>query len=386
MSRPGANLPPGGKFLPPLTAAHSSAQPLVGTDLPASVAVPDLSAPQPGVVAAHLVPKSDRTGVPPMPEEATSAAPATSESVQNRTTSGESAIDRALQLERILRSAPPAPTTIVKPATRQSASIDTSSTAESDSGRPPGVFVSGSAQTHSSVAPAKANVPVDGMGNLREKMPQAIRAKLTDGEVFSDSARQMGDKSEHLTHKPASRTLYDSARTPPVSLGVSAATSEFTMRQPVSNVTGVTTSGVAGPDGAQAAVAEQVGSRLIAMTVKGNNVAKLQLQPAELGSLEIRITMQDDGAVVSINAQQPHARELIEAGLPRLRDMFEASGTSLLDVNIAGNGDGSTDDRNAEEPQTGSASAEASAPANAEPNPQQTGNTRTAAHRLDLWA
>ena len=95
----------------------------------------------------------------------------------------------------------------------------------------------------------------------------------------------------------------------------------------------------------QASVSQQLADRLVSMTVNGNSVAKLQLQPAELGALEIRIVMHDDGAVVTINAQQPHAREVIEAGLPRLRELFDGSGTTLLDVDVSGDGGDGSDDR-----------------------------------------
>ena len=96
--------------------------------------------------------------------------------------------------------------------------------------------------------------------------------------------------------------------------------------------------------------------------------------------------MQDDGAVVSINAQQPHARELIEAGLPRLREMFEASGTGLLDVNIEANGQHSADDGHAEQSQSATASTDASAPVDAEAQPLPAHAAPGSEHRLDLWA
>jgi flagellar hook-length control protein FliK len=90
------------------------------------------------------------------------------------------------------------------------------------------------------------------------------------------------------------------------------------------------------------AVSHQLGERLIAMASQGKHTARLQLHPAELGALEIRVSIQDDGAVVSITAQLPQARELIEAGLPRLRELFDASGTNLLDVDVSGSDGGGT--------------------------------------------
>jgi flagellar hook-length control protein FliK len=116
-------------------------------------------------------------------------------------------------------------------------------------------------------------------------------------------------------------------------------------RPAASGLTG--TSASPGPDltGLQTAVTDQLGARLVSMATAGKSVAKLQLKPAELGALEIRISMQDDGAVVSIHAQQPHAREAIEAGLPRLREMFATTGTGLVEVDVSGDSGSGADAR-----------------------------------------
>jgi flagellar hook-length control protein FliK len=78
-----------------------------------------------------------------------------------------------------------------------------------------------------------------------------------------------------------------------------------------------------------------LGHRLIALAARGEQRARIALHPAELGAIEIRINLRDDSAAVSISAQHGHARELIEANLPRLRELFAEQGLNLADVDVS---------------------------------------------------
>jgi flagellar hook-length control protein FliK len=63
--------------------------------------------------------------------------------------------------------------------------------------------------------------------------------------------------------------------------------------------------------------------------------AELRLHPAELGSLEISINVQDDRAVVHMVAGNAHARDLLEASLPRLRELLASNGLQLDQGSVA---------------------------------------------------
>ena len=80
--------------------------------------------------------------------------------------------------------------------------------------------------------------------------------------------------------------------------------------------------------------ADEIGSRLTLMTQKGEHTASLRLSPEHLGPLEIRIAMRDDQASVWFGAAHADTRAAIEHALPRLRDMFSASGMSLADAGV----------------------------------------------------
>jgi flagellar hook-length control protein FliK len=58
----------------------------------------------------------------------------------------------------------------------------------------------------------------------------------------------------------------------------------------------------------------------------------LQLHPAELGAMEIEILTQEGVASVDFAAVQPATRDLLEASLPRLRELLLQQGLQLGDV------------------------------------------------------
>jgi flagellar hook-length control protein FliK len=81
--------------------------------------------------------------------------------------------------------------------------------------------------------------------------------------------------------------------------------------------------------------ADEIGSRMTMMVEQGKHTASLRLSPEHLGPLEVRITMNGDQASVQFGAANVDTRNAIENALPRLREMFAASGLSLADANVS---------------------------------------------------
>lgn len=79
-----------------------------------------------------------------------------------------------------------------------------------------------------------------------------------------------------------------------------------------------------------------LGERAIMVSTQNLNVANIQLDPPELGSLSVRVHMNQDQQV-SLNFTSPHAhvRDAVEQSLPRLREMFAEQGLSLQDSSVA---------------------------------------------------
>lgn len=63
--------------------------------------------------------------------------------------------------------------------------------------------------------------------------------------------------------------------------------------------------------------------------------AEIQLDPPELGPLQVQVQSHRDGASVHFTTHSAAVRDLVEQSLPRLREMLESSGMNLVDVNVA---------------------------------------------------
>ena len=63
--------------------------------------------------------------------------------------------------------------------------------------------------------------------------------------------------------------------------------------------------------------------------------ASLRLSPAELGPIEIRLSLQQEQASVAFTAQHALTREALEAAIPRLREMFNESNLQLVNVDVS---------------------------------------------------
>lgn len=83
-------------------------------------------------------------------------------------------------------------------------------------------------------------------------------------------------------------------------------------------------------------MAEALGQRLIAAIAQGNWQLNLQLNPARLGRLELRLTVNGNRDIqADFRTPHSHTRELLLAGEVRLRDMLDQAGLQLGQLNVA---------------------------------------------------
>lgn len=68
------------------------------------------------------------------------------------------------------------------------------------------------------------------------------------------------------------------------------------------------------------------------------NSLQVKVNPAELGPINLHLSMDQDKLSVQINANQATTRELLEQAAPRLRDMLAEHNGSSVDVNVADHG------------------------------------------------
>ncbi len=87
---------------------------------------------------------------------------------------------------------------------------------------------------------------------------------------------------------------------------------------------------------AQAGWGQALGERIQWLVSRDLQGAQIKLNPAQLGPLEVRIQVQNDQASIQFSSAHGVVREALEAALPRLRDLFDASGVELVDVDVSG--------------------------------------------------
>ena len=79
---------------------------------------------------------------------------------------------------------------------------------------------------------------------------------------------------------------------------------------------------------------QALGERLAWLVQEGRHDARIKLHPAELGSIDIRLSV--DGEATRVSLSSPHAavRDALEQALPRLRELLGHGGFDLSQVDI----------------------------------------------------
>lgn len=80
---------------------------------------------------------------------------------------------------------------------------------------------------------------------------------------------------------------------------------------------------------------EAVVDRVMWMSSQNLKSAEIQLDPAELGRLEVRVNLTQDQAQVTFASANPGVREALEGQMHRLREMFTQQGMNLSDANVS---------------------------------------------------
>jgi len=83
---------------------------------------------------------------------------------------------------------------------------------------------------------------------------------------------------------------------------------------------------------------EQVAKRIGIMVSEQVQQAKIQLDPPELGLLEVKVRVQQDQVHVAINSAHQVVRDALEAQSPRLRDLLEQQGVQLGQMDVSDHG------------------------------------------------
>jgi len=180
-------------------------------------------------------------------------------------------------------------------------------------------------QPQPATAPAPAQVPVLAAGSGWLQQP------LTS---FFNRAPSSPDSSATIT---------DLAAITPDSLSLSADTpkglpSALSFTQALSSTSAGTTAPVLAtvlPNALQdPAWSDAFGQRVALLAQQGTQTATLQLNPPDLGPIQVRIALGEQGARVEFNTAQQTTSDLIETAMPRLAAAFEHQGLRLDDTRV----------------------------------------------------
>jgi flagellar hook-length control protein FliK len=146
--------------------------------------------------------------------------------------------------------------------------------------------------------------------------------KLISGLTGPDSAD--ADAAPPVTHTAPASAGTDTTQ-------AAAALQAASLSRP--SVLGATTLTIHAPVGS-AAFADEVGARATSLAQSGITQAQLQMNPADMGPVQVHITLQAGQASVWFGANHADTRAALEQSLPRLRELFAGAGMPLTDSGV----------------------------------------------------
>ncbi|MEO8646513.1 flagellar hook-length control protein FliK [Pseudomonas sp.] len=195
-----------------------------------------------------------------------------------------------------------------------------------------GGHISAASQAQPKAAPTSAQAQADGEPTSAQNFAAGM-ASMFDVQADKDSTDQGGDKAfsglidDGLKDlkSASSDTRVDDFATRLAAL-TQAATPKTANALPVNQPIAMHQSGWT----------EEVVNRVMYLSSANLKAADIQLQPAELGRLDIRVNMvPDQQTQVTFMSAHPSVREALDGQMHRLRDMFAQQGMGQVDVNVS---------------------------------------------------
>ncbi len=124
--------------------------------------------------------------------------------------------------------------------------------------------------------------------------------------------------------------------------------------------------------------------RTVSLLQQGFQSAELMLDPPELGPLQVRIQIQNDQAVVQFASASAAVREALDQTIPRLREMLQEQGMSLLHAGVSDQSSGESSSR--EHGEGSEAGGDPVTPLTGAPQPETTPQVITLNSGIDDFA
>ncbi|WP_456380682.1 flagellar hook-length control protein FliK [Thiolapillus sp.] len=223
-----------------------------------------------------------------------------------------------------------------------------------------------------------------GQQQTLESRPGAMMNTLAEGgnEVFIGPARH---QNTFDLQKPASGNLLSANALPANQAEVQAQPFQFhtpastaaTFAPVAANPASIISGGqqeISIPVG-QAAWEQAMAKHVIQAGKNQLQTMEIRLNPANLGVLNVRISLESDTASVVFSSHHAVVREAVEGAIPRLREMFSTSGMNLGDVNVANQNTAEQQGRQSSRQYHAGQTAVATAATQSEPVPESSKNS-----------
>ncbi|MGZ7459673.1 flagellar hook-length control protein FliK [Pseudomonas sp. Ma2-10] len=195
-----------------------------------------------------------------------------------------------------------------------------------------GGHISAASQAQPKAAPTSAQAQADGESTSAQNFAAGM-ASMLDVQADKDGTGQGGDKAfggliddglKDLKSASSDTRVDDFANR--LAALTQAATPKTANALPVNQPIAMHQSGWT----------EEVVNRVMYLSSANLKAADIQLQPAELGRLDIRVNMvPDQQTQVTFMSAHPSVREALDGQMHRLRDMFAQQGMGQVDVNVS---------------------------------------------------
>ncbi|HRP97939.1 MAG TPA: flagellar hook-length control protein FliK [Rhodocyclaceae bacterium] len=177
--------------------------------------------------------------------------------------------------------------------------------------------------------------------NTPPSRPAAVAPiRAADAPIGTFQAIGMTASAQEQTLGPAAASGTQSALSSPADLPPGATAAPFGHESSAPRATpGVPAQLPVHVPAGQRFWAEEVGSRLVWMSGRGESTAELVLTPSSLGKLAVSIRIDGDQASAQFVAATTAARETLEQALPRLREVLQQAGINLGHADVSTSGD-----------------------------------------------
>jgi flagellar hook-length control protein FliK len=173
----------------------------------------------------------------------------------------------------------------------------------------------------------------------QEKAQAGIDLRALDLAKAGEAAKlpaDSGDFAAKLRDSAAQAALHDAPASTEASMSLTAQASALQTAQAAGSVPSDRLSARVGTP----AWDNQVGQKVIWMVGGEDQSATLELNPPDLGPVQVVLNVSNDLASVTFSSQQLEVRQALENALPRLREMMSESGIALGNASVNAGAEG----------------------------------------------